>query len=447
MPSAKSYGAGNRRIALAPPSLLALLYVALLLTGACLLKLPFSAHVPVDWSQALFTATSAVTVTGLVVMDTGNFSVFGQLVILCLIQLGGLGIMTFAVLLFSMLNLPIGMPQRIFLREEMNQTSMGELVRLVWLVLRVVIVCELAGIVVLSCVFVPEFGWVEGLWSALFHSVSAFNNAGFSLYPDSLSRWATNPVINVAIPALIIVGGIGFSVLSDIYRVRRWRKYSLHSKLMLVGTGLLLVCSVLIFALLEWTNPGTLGQFSSSGDRLMASWFQAVTTRTAGFSTMDIGSIHDSTALLFISLMLIGGGSSSTAGGIKVTTFIVLVLSIITFFRRSTALNTFGRSVSHEDVMKVLALTAISLLTVMMGTFILSISHDGDFLDMVFEVVSAFGTVGLSRGATGELDQFGRFTITVIMFIGRIGPLTLGFLLATRVFPRIRYPAGNIHLG
>ncbi len=447
MLSAKPYLAGSRRLAISPPSLLALLYAALLFTGACLLKLPISAHVPVDWIDALFTATSAVTVTGLVVLNTADFTVFGQVVILVLIQLGGLGIMTFAVLLLSMLGLPIGLPQRIVLREEMNQTSMADLMRLVRLILRVVILCELVGAVVLSSVFVPEFGWTRGLWSALFHSVSAFNNAGFSLYPDSLSRWATSPVINITFPALIILGGIGFSVLSDIYRVRRWREFSLHSKLMLTGTAVILVFSVVMFAFLEWTNPATLGQFDSPAHRLVASWFQAVTPRTAGFSTLDIGAIHDSTALLFIALMLVGGGSTSTAGGIKVTTFIVLILSTIAFFRRSKALNAFGRSLGNEEVMKVLALTTVSLLTVMLGTFIISISHDGDFLDIAFEVVSAFGTVGLSRGATGELDLIGRVTIMAMMFIGRVGPLTLGFLLVTRTFPRIRYPSGNIYLG
>jgi trk system potassium uptake protein TrkH len=439
----------NRRtVDIPPPAVLALLYAALIVAGAALLKLPGASNGPLGWSDAFFTATSAVTVTGLVVVDTGShFTLFGQAVILALIQLGGLGLMTFAVLVMSMLGLPIGVPHRMFLREELNQTSISELLRLVRVILRVVLACELAGAAVLAAVFVPDLGWGAGLWSALFHAVSAFNNAGFGLFPDSLSRWATDPVINVAVPALFIVGGIGFSVLWDLYRVRGWRKLSLHTKLTLAGTAFLIAWSVAAFAVLEWRNPETLGQIQGAAGRLAVSWFQAVTTRTAGFNTVDIGALHDSTALMLVSLMLIGGGSTSTAGGIKVTTFIVLLLATVAFFKRRTSLHAFGRSLGHEEVMKVLALTTLSLLIVMIGIFVISISHDGDFLDMAFEVASAFGTVGLSRGATGDLDGVGRAVIALIMFVGRVGPLTLGFFLATRVPPRVRYPASVVFLG
>jgi trk system potassium uptake protein TrkH len=436
------------RIGISPPAVLAVLYAALIVVGVGLLSLPFATRVPLSLADIVFTATSAVTVTGLVVADTGgDFTLFGQLVIMVLIQIGGLGIMAFAVLVLSMLGLRVGLPQRMFLREELNQTSIADLVHLVWLILRVMLVCELAGAALLALVFVPEFGWGAGLWSALFHSVSAFNNAGFSLYSDSLCRWSTSPLINITVPLLIIVGGIGFSVLSDLRRERQWRKLSLHSKLMLSGSAIILVFSVVMFALLEWNNPATLGQFSSAIERIGVAWFQAVTTRTAGFNTVDISAIHDSTALMFISLMVIGGGSTSTAGGIKVTTFIVLILSTIAFFRRRTTLTAFGRSLGHEEMMKVLALSVISLLIVMFGSFIVSISHDGDFLDMVFEVASAFGTVGLSRGATEELDTIGRLVIMATMFIGRVGPLTLGLFLATRAQSRVRYPTSKIYLG
>ena len=436
------------RLGISPPAVLSLLYATLILLGAGLLSLPFATRVPISWGDAVFTATSAVTVTGLIVVDTGgDFTLFGQLVILVLIQLGGLGIMTFAVLLLSMLGLPVGLTQHIFLREELRQTSIADLVHLVWLILRVMLLCELIGAVLLAFVFVPEFGWPSGLWSAFFHSVSAFNNAGFSLYSDSLCRWSTNALVNITVPALIIVGGIGFSVLSDLNRERGWHKLSLHSKLMLSGTAVLIVSSVTGFALLEWSNPSTLGQFSNPFDRMIAAWFQAVTTRTAGFNTLDVSAIHDSTALMCIFLMLIGGGSTSTAGGIKVTTFIVLILATIAFFRRRTTLHAFGRSLGHDEIMKVLALTMVSLFIVVLGTFIISISHDGDFLHMAFEVVSAFGTVGLSMGATDELDAIGRVVIVMAMFIGRVGPLTLGLFLATRIRPRVSYPSSNIFLG
>ncbi|AWI86609.1 Ktr system potassium transporter B (plasmid) [Alloyangia pacifica] len=433
---------------LPPPAILAGLYAVLIVLGGALLMVPAATAMPITWSDAIFTAASAVTVTGLVVSDTGSqFTLFGQGVIMVLIQLGGLGLMTFAVLLLSMLGLPVTISQRIFLREDLNQTSISDLLVLVRGILKTVLACELLGVALLSAVFVPEFGWGEGLWQALFHTVSAFNNAGFALFPDSLSRYVGNPVVNLTIPALFIFGGLGFIVVTEAYGKRRWQAFSLHTKLMLVGTLALIVWSVLTFAALEWTNPATLGGLASTGDRLWASWFQGVTTRTAGFNTVDIGGIHDSTSMMFMSLMVIGGGSTSTAGGIKVTTFIVLLLATVAFFRRSQQLHVFGRSIGAEEIMKVLALTMVSLLTVLVAIFLVTLSHDGDFIDLAFEVTSAFGTVGLSRGTTGELDGFGRAVIIAVMFVGRVGPLTLGFFLATRSKPRVGYPASKVYLG
>ncbi|WP_085646080.1 TrkH family potassium uptake protein [Thalassospira sp. MCCC 1A03138] len=438
----------GKLIRIPPPLLLAILYLALILIGAVVLVLPVAVTHPISFSDALFTATSAVTVTGLAVVDTGSsFTLFGQAIILILIQLGGLGLMTFAALVLSALGLPIGLRHHSFLREDLNQTSLHQLVGLVKTILAVVLFCELIGGILLLTVFVPDFGWARGTWFAVFHSVSAFNNAGFALMPDSLSRWATNPVINLTIPTLLLIGGIGFSVISDLWIHRGWRHLSLHSKLMLTGSAILIVWSVTMFAILEWHNPDTLGAFANPIDKLQISWFQGLTTRTAGFNTVDIGSIHDTTALMFILLMVIGAGSTSTAGGIKVTTFIVLVLATIAFFKRHNQLHAFGRSIGLEEVMKVLALTMISMFVVMSGIFLITMSHDGDFLDLVFEVTSAFGTVGLSRGTTGELDTLGRIVIELIMFIGRVGPLTLGFFLARRVPPRISYPSSQVYLG
>lgn len=435
------------RLRIPPPAILAALYAVLIVTGAALLKLPIATPAPITWSDAIFTAASAVTVTGLVVIDTGSqLTMFGQGVVMVLIQLGGLGLMTFAVLVLSMLGLPVSMSQRIFLREDLNQTSISDLLVLVRGILMVVLACEAVGVALLSIVFVPEFGWGMGLWQALFHTISAFNNAGFALFPDSLSGWVGNPIINLTVPALFIFGGLGFIVVTELYAKRNWGAFSLHTKLMVVGTLALIVWSVLAFAVLEWTNPRTLGGLDW-GDRLWASWFQGVTTRTAGFNTVDIGGMHDSTAMMFMSLMVIGGGSTSTAGGIKVTTFIVLLLATLAFFKRRQQLHIFGRSLGPDEVMKVLALTMVSLLTVFMAIFLITISHDGDFLDLAFEVTSAFGTVGLSRGATGELDTFGRAVIIAVMFIGRVGPLTLGFFLATRAKPRLGYPSSKVYLG
>lgn len=441
----------NRRgkpIRIAPPLLLSILYFVLILIGAVILCLSVSVTHPITFSDALFTATSAVTVTGLSVVDTGSsFTLFGQIIILILIQLGGLGLMTFAALVLSALGMPIGLHHHNFLREDLNQTSLHELARLVKIILMVVLVCELIGSILLLLVFVPDFGWTKGIWFSIFHAVSAFNNAGFSLMPDSLSQWATNPVLNLTIPALFVIGGLGFSVISDIFVHRGWRHLSLHSKLMLTGTGVLIVWSVTMFAALEWNNPDTLGIFANPLDKLQASWFQGLSTRTAGFNTVDIASMHDTTALMFILLMVIGAGSTSTGGGIKVTTFIVLILATLAFFKQHNQLHAYGRRIGTEEVMKVLALTMISIVVIMTGIFLITIFHDGDFLNLVFEVTSAFGTVGLTRGTTGELDAMGQIVIGITMFIGRVGPLTLGFFLARRTPPRISYPSSQVYLG
>ncbi|MDO6729107.1 TrkH family potassium uptake protein [Marinovum sp. 2_MG-2023] len=429
-----------------PPAVLAIFYLAFIILGAVLLWLPISHHEGIGFGEALFTSTSAVTVTGLVLADTGAaFTGFGQAVIAVLIQLGGLGLMTFAVLLLGALGIPVGMPQRLILREDLNQTSLSNLTYLARIIFIIAFVCEAIGAALLAFVFVPQFGWT-GLWQAVFHSISAFNNAGFALHPDSLSQWVGNPIINIVIPALFILGGLGFIVVGDIYQKRHWRGLTLHSKLMLLGTAVLIVWGSVMFGLLEWTNPATLGQLDTA-DKLWASWFQGVTPRTAGFNTIDTGGMHDSATLLTMTLMLVGGGSTSTAGGIKVTTLCVLLLATAAFFRRRTTLQAFGRSLGVNEVMKVLALTTISMLLVLTGIFLASINHDGEFIDLAFEVTSAFGTVGLSRGTTGELDGIGRAIIIVMMFIGRVGPLTIGFFLASRSVPRVKYPAGQVYLG
>jgi trk system potassium uptake protein TrkH len=410
--------------------------------------LPFAAHQPTSFYDALFTAVSAVTVTGLAVVDTGShYTFWGQLIIAILIQLGGLGLMTFAVLILSSLGMRIPVAKQLLLREDLNQTDMGGLIRLVWIIFRVVFVLEVVGAAFLAYRFIPEFGWREGIWQSIFHSVSALNNAGFGLLPDSLTRWVGDPLINIVIPVLFIMGGLGYSVLTDINDKRRWRYLSLHTKLMLSGTLGLILWATFSFMALEWSNPATLGGLDGTATRLWASWFQAVTTRTAGFNTVDIGAVHDSTAMMIMPLMVIGGGSTSTAGGIKVTTFILLLLAVVAFFKRQNQITAFGRSLGTEQMMKVLALVSVSLVIIVTGLFAVTITNDLPFLDLAFEVCSAFGTVGLSRGVTADLDGSGRFVIILIMFLGRVGPLTLGFFLAARSAPRVRHPSGEVFLG
>ena len=414
--------------------------------GTVLLLLPVSHYGDVGPLESVFTATSAVTVTGLSIVEAGSaFTPVGQLIIAILVQLGGLGLMTFAVLILSALGIAIGMPERLVLREDLNQTSLSNLTVLVKVVFVVAVSCELIGAILLAIVFVPEFGF-SGVWHAIFHSISAFNNAGFSLHSDSLSVWVGNPIINTVIPALFILGGLGFIVVGDVYQVRNWRGLTLHSKLMLVGTMSLIAIGVIAYALLEWHNPDTLGPLTT-GEKFWASWFQGVTPRTAGFNTVDTGGMQESTGMITMILMFVGAGSTSTAGGIKVTTLCVLILATIAFFKRRQTLNVFGRSLGVDEVMKVMALITLATMLVLLGIFIITISHNGKFFDLAFEVVSAFGTVGLSRGATDELDTVGLVVILFTMFIGRVGPLAVGFLLATSSTARVRYPAGQISLG
>lgn len=439
---------GQRLAHLQPPMILSVLYAALILTGGAALMLPLSNTGSISWSDAIFTSASAVTVTGLGVLDAGrDLTHFGQFVLLVLIQLGGLGLMTAAVLILGALGLPVGATGHIYLREDLRQNSMGQLKGLVRTIIKVVLVCELAGAMLLAVTFVPKSGFAQGLWEAIFHSVSAFNNAGFSTFPNGLVPFATDPVVNIVIPGLFITGGIGYVVLYDILMRGSWRAWSLHSKIMLAGTAVLIPLSVAMFALLEWGNPGTLGQHDTIAARLTVSWFQGVTTRTAGFNTIDMAEMHDSTTLLFIGLMLIGGGPTSTAGGIKVTTVFVMVIATLAFFRRHDQLRAFGRSISRDQVFKVMALIAISMGIVFAGVFALTLTGDGRFLDICFEVSSALANVGLTRSYTDDLTGFGRSVIIVIMFLGRVGPLTLGFFLSTREVPRVRYPEGEVHLG
>lgn len=437
-------------VARPPARALSQLSLILIAVGALLLKLPFATTEPISWLDALFTAASAVTVTGLVVLDTGAaFTHFGHVVLMLLIQLGALGIITFATLILALLGQRVGLRQQLLLREDLNQTSLGDLGRLARLIAVVVLTMEAGGALLLAFRFVPRYGWGEGLFQALFHAVSAFCNAGFSLAPNSLMDFAADPLVNLVVPALIIIGGLGFNVLSDLRRWRRpgYRRLTLHSQLMLLGTAALLVAGFIGLLALEWNNPQTLGQHPAVVDKLQIAWFQAVTPRSAGFSTVNPGVLSDGAALLLIVLMFIGGGSTSAAGGIKVATFMVLIMASLAYARGRRDPIAFGRSIEPIGVLKVLALTFVSLSVLLLGTFLLTISQPLPFLDLLFEAVSAAATCGLSRGITPELDGFGRLVLIVLMYLGRIGPLALGVMLATVTTERIRHPRGRVYLG
>lgn len=441
-------GARKYVLALTPQRALILSFLMLSLVGTLLLKLPIASHQPTSWSQAFFTAVSASTVTGMAVLDTGrHFTLFGHWVLLFLIQAGGLGLMTFGLLIIQLVNGRLGLGQRAVLREVVNQTGQGDVRRLLLWLFAFVAAMELAGTVLLAVQWIPEMGFSRGLFYSFFHAVSAFNNAGLSLFADSLSGYVGNPLINTVIPVLFITGGIGFVVIIDMLGKKRFRDYALHTKLMLIGTLVLNIVAPLTVLALEYGNAGTLGKLDHFGDKLWAAWFQGVVTRTAGFNTVDIAALHPATSFFMMGMMFIGAGSGSTASGIKLSTFIVLLLATRTFLLQQTKPVIFGRSIGADVVFRALAITVIALFCVVTGTFLLTVTESADFLDLAFEAVAAFSTAGLSRGVTTGLSDAGQLILMALMLIGRVGPLTLAFTLATARGARIQYPEGQINVG
>ncbi|MEK3807258.1 TrkH family potassium uptake protein [Metabacillus sp. SLBN-84] len=430
-----------------PSQLLVIVFAAGISLGSALLMLPISTHEPIRWIDAFFVATSAMTVTGLSPVDPGStFTYTGQFIIAMLIQLGGLGIMSFGVLIYMVLGRKIGIKERLMMQTALNQTSIGGVINLVKYLFLFSLIIEFIAMIFLSFRWVPEFGWEKGLFYSFFHSISAFNNAGFALWPDNLMRYVGDPLINFVLSSLFIIGGIGFTVLIDIWRKRSFKKFSLHTKLMLVGTLIINTAAMFIIFFIEYSNPETLGNLSS-GSKLLASYFQAVSPRTAGFNTLDMASLEDSTLFLMIILMFVGAGSASTGGGIKLTTAIIILFATFSFLRGRETLNIAKRSLHPKYIVKALAITVASLLFVITAVFILTVSEDLTFMEIVFEVVSAFGTVGLSMSVTPKLTDLGKQVIIFIMFLGKVGPLTLLFSIAKPQKEKIKYPNEDILTG
>ncbi|MDN5880999.1 MAG: TrkH family potassium uptake protein [Nitrosospira sp.] len=435
-------------LGLTPPQALVLSYIGLAFIGTLLLKLPGASHQPTSWLQALFTAVSASTVTGLAVVDTGtHFTLLGHWILLLLMQCGGLGLMTFGIIVIHLTRGQLALKHRAALRETFNHTGQGDIRRVMVWAMGFTAIMELLGTSLLALQWVPEMGWGTGLFYSFFHTLAAFNNAGFALTTDGLTAYAGNPLINSVIPLLFISGGIGFVVIADIIGKRRFRHFALHTKLMLVGTLIINTIAMIVILVLEYGNPATLGALPDWSAKLWAAWFQAVAPRSAGFNTLDIGEMFPSTAFFIIGLMFIGGGSGSTAGGIKLSTFIVALLATWAFLRGRERPVVFGRSIRLDIIRKSLAIIVISLLYVSTGIFLLTITEKGDFLDLTFEAVSAAATVGLSRGATLHLSAAGQGIIIALMLIGRVGPLTIAFTLANVRGENIQYPAGQVNIG
>lgn len=434
-------------LALSPPAVLALGFAALIILGALLLLLPIATTAPLSLLQALFTATSAVTVTGLVVVDTGShFTVFGQVVIAMLIQAGGLGFMTFAVVAVVSLGAKIGLAQQKIAQEAMNQTSLAQVAQTAKAVLLYSLVIELIGVVLLTLVWFSELGFATALYHALFYTISAFNNAGFALNSASLMPYAGSVPVNLIITSLFIIGGIGFTVLIDLKKQRRWQQLSVNTRIILLATLLINVMAFLLIWLLEANNPATLANLSVK-DQALAAWFQAVTPRTAGFNTLDYSQMTDASNVLTLLLMFIGGGSLSTASGIKLGTFVVLIMATYAFLRRRDDVTLLKRNIANTQVLKALALTFVSMSLVFIAIFVLIALEDAAFMDIAFEAVSALSTVGLSRGLTGNLSVAGQWVVIFLMIAGRLGPLTLAYFLATPKKRKTRYADTKIQVG
>ncbi|PEY35693.1 potassium transporter TrkH [Bacillus cereus] len=434
-------------IRMSPPHVLTLSFIALSIIGTCLLKLPISTTTSISWLDALFTTVSACTVTGLGVVDTGNvFTVFGQLVILTLIQVGGLGIMSFAILIAIMLGRKIGLQNRILLQQALNQTNVGGVIRLAKSLFLFSFTIECFATLLLAFEWIPKYGVASGLYYSFFHAISAFNNAGFSIWTDNLMSQSHSILVNIVISSLIILGGIGFTVIVDIKRKRNFKNLTLHSKLMLSSTLIVNIAATILIFIFEFHNPTSMKGFTPFEEGL-AAYFQAVSTRTAGFNTVDMAQLTKPSLLLMMLLMFIGAGSASTGGGIKLTTFLIMLLGVLKFLQEQDDIVIFKKSIKDGLIVKSLAIVVISISFIFFAILILSITEHVPLLMSAFEVFSAFGTVGLSMGLTPKLTIIGKLTIIFMMFFGKMGPLTLAFSFARKRQRKIKYPNEDILTG
>lgn len=413
---------------------------AAVLLGAFLLMLPASSASR-EWTgpvEALFTSTSAVCVTGLVVVDTSVYwSPFGKSVILVLIQVGGLGIMLFAALVGIALARKLSVRSRMFAGTETKTYGAGDVRRVATGILVTTLSIEACVAVLLFVRFLTEYEYGVGraAWHALFHAVSAFNNAGFALYSDSLIGFVSDPWICLPICGAIILGGLGFPVLRQLRKeFRRPLHWSMNTRIVLIATLALLLVGTAYVVVIEWDNPGTLGALDH-GSRFLAGFFHSVQARTAGFNSVDTSLLHDETWLGTDVLMFIGGGPAGTAGGIKVTTFAVLFFIMWTELRGGAAVNVFGKRLSRSVHRQAITVVTVALGAIMAAVIAILAMTDFDLDRVLFEVVSAFGTVGLSTGITADLPDAGQLILVLLMFLGRLGPLTLGSALALRERP------------
>ncbi|MDD3766794.1 MAG: TrkH family potassium uptake protein [Eubacteriales bacterium] len=435
-------------------------FIVLILLGTFLLNLPIASKSgnSVGFIDALFTSTSATCVTGLVLFDTyAQWTLFGQIVILCLIKVGGLGFMSMATMLSLLLRRTISLSERLLIKEALNYDSMGGIVKLAKHILIGSFLIEGIGAFVLSFRFIPEFGFWNGIYKSVFHSISAFCNAGFDIlgqnhgYFTSLVPYVKDPLVILTVAALVIVGGIGFYVWEDIINYPKKKRLTLHTKIVLTMTGILLSAGTILIFAFEHSNPQTLGTMGFGG-KLLASFFQSVTSRTAGYFSVDQASLTSSSKILTMILMFIGGSPGSTAGGIKTVTFGVLIFTAHAVIRGSSNVNIFERRISHSVVYRSLTIIMAALAFLFIGVISISYFEKGvSVMPIAFEVVSAFATVGISAGLTPFLGTASKLIIIILMFMGRIGVFTfaLGLMrgMNSGQAERFLYPEENIMVG
>ncbi|APH19530.1 TrkH family potassium uptake protein [Clostridium botulinum] len=436
-----------------PVQILATGFAIVIFVGAVLLSLPISSQSGqrTPFLDCLFTSTSSVCVTGLIVVDTGtHWTYFGKTVIMLLIEIGGLGFMSFATLLAILLGKKITLKERLVMQEALNTFNIQGLVKMAKYILLFTFSIQGGGALLLSTQFIPRYGLAKGLYYSIFHSVSAFCNAGFDLFGNfsSLTSVYNNPVIILVIAFLIIIGGIGFYVWYEIYNYKGRRKLSTHSKLVLWATFLLLIVGTILMFIFESNNPGTMANMTFN-NKILSSFFAAVTPRTAGFNSISTSDMTMAGKFLTILLMFVGGASGSTAGGIKVTTAGVLIMTVVCVVKGKQDTEINKKRISKEIVYRALAITVIGLALVITVTMILSITEvKVPFEYYLYEATSAFGTVGITLGLTTKLSSIGKIVILLTMYAGRVGPLTLAIAFARKLKnSSIKYPEEKILVG
>jgi len=443
------------RFKLNPAQILVLGFASVILVGSFLLNLPIASKdgQSIGFINAFFTSTSAVCVTGLVVVDTAtHWTIFGQTVILILIQVGGLGFMTMATLFALIFGKRITLRERLVMQEALNQLNISGLVRLTQYILITTIIIEGFGAMLLSIKFIPIYGVWTGIGMSIFHAVSAFCNAGFDLIGGfrSLTPFVNDVLVNIVMWVLIITGGLGYTVVLEIFQKRKFARFSLHSKLVLLITFTLLALGFVTILVLEYNNPDTMGGLPIKG-KLLSAIFHSVTPRTAGFNTLPTDKLTMASIFFTIMLMFIGGSPAGTAGGVKTTTAGVLIWSIISIIRGKEDTEVFKRRIPRDIVNRSLAVVGIAMTLVIVVTMVLSITEKSQsFIEVFFEATSAFGTVGLSLGITTELSWLGKLVISVTMFLGRVGPLTFALALARQQQKKkglIKYPEEKVIVG